>query len=267
MRLRDSLFIACFLALGLVRGIEAQSQSCPFQSCSTDTASSQAESENSLSIRLWNRSDFDLEQVQLGESPHFFEDIPPGHITDMLPVATLNELDSISVVAEGTPYQTSLEAIQEHEDEPAAYLIALTIDVATNTLHVHRGRRILNVVFMGGLCQYGVCSQQIDFYEDGTVLAQSGNDTTTVKQIEPEFMERLVNESEAADFDDIRSVPFTEICPTAYDGQETVFSFFLSTGPEVVASCSVQVDMSHPLFVAVNAATEAWEQTRVTTES
>jgi hypothetical protein len=57
----------------------------------------------------------------------------------------------------------------------------------------------------------------------------------------------------------IESRPFTDLCPTAYDGQETIYIFTvgLGTALERIASCEVEVDLSDPLFVAVSAALAA----------
>ena len=45
----------------------------------------------------------------------------------------------------------------------------------------------------------------------------------------------------------------------AYDGQETIYIFTAALGTrfERIASCEVEVDPSHPLFVAVSAALQA----------
>ena len=56
-----------------------------------------------------------------------------------------------------------------------------------------------------------------------------------------------------ADFEAIKSRPFKGDCPTAYDGQETVYTFGAPGGFETIASCTVAIDSSLPLFAAVDA--------------
>ena len=58
----------------------------------------------------------------------------------------------------------------------------------------------------------------------------------------------------AADFEAIRSRPFTGTCPIAFDGQEIIFDFGAAAAIERVASCQVAIDWSDPLFVAAVAA-------------
>ena len=45
-----------------------------------------------------------------------------------------------------------------------------------------------------------------------------------------------------------------------FDGQETVYTFTTPSGTERIASCEVDIDPAHPLFVAVSAALAAVER-------
>ena len=67
-------------------------------------------------------------------------------------------------------------------------------------------------------------------------------------------MQALAVEIEQADFDAIKSQPFTDTCPIAFDGQQFVYTFSVTGGSERIDSCQVVVDPENPLFVAVNAA-------------
>jgi hypothetical protein len=55
-------------------------------------------------------------------------------------------------------------------------------------------------------------------------------------------------------FDAIRARKFTGECPTAYDGQETIYEFGTPTGTERIASCETEIDPNQPVFAAVRAA-------------
>lgn len=59
---------------------------------------------------------------------------------------------------------------------------------------------------------------------------------------------------ERADFRTIKSRQFVGDCPTSFDGQETIYTFHLSTGEEVIDTCSVEIRPDDPLFSAVEAA-------------
>ena len=75
----------------------------------------------------------------------------------------------------------------------------------------------------------------------------------------PEVIESLQTEVEQADYVAIRGRPFTGECPTAFDGQEVIYTFHVTTGDREIASCEVAIDPADPLFVAVEAAL-AFEQ-------
>ena len=57
---------------------------------------------------------------------------------------------------------------------------------------------------------------------------------------------------EDADWEAILANPFTGDCPTAYDGQEQVYTFHVEPEPVVVASCTTIVDPSVEPFQTVS---------------
>ena len=111
---------------------------------------------------------------------------------------------------------------------------------------------LVTVEATGGLCPGGMCRSVIAIESDG--LAH---------QIEPVEAEihRATNEAIDAyraalavtSFDVIRSRPFTGVCPIAFDGQELIYTFATSAGPERISSCEVEIEPEDPLFAAVNA--------------
>lgn len=112
--------------------------------------------------------------------------------------------------------------------------------------------RLVTVEAHGGLCPEGECRRVFAIESDGLV-----------HQIEPEDVEvhRVAEETidvyraalSVTDFAAIRSRPFTGECPTAFDGQEVIYTFATPSGPERIASCEVEIDPQAPLFVAVDA--------------
>ena len=54
----------------------------------------------------------------------------------------------------------------------------------------------------------------------------------------PEVLSNLQTLIATTDFEIIKSRKFTGDCPTAYDGQETVYVFSAPGGPETIASCT-----------------------------
>ncbi|MBP1705598.1 MAG: hypothetical protein H6Q36_1337 [Chloroflexi bacterium] len=109
---------------------------------------------------------------------------------------------------------------------------------------------LLTVQTRGGECPGGPCGTTVVLERDGRVhqAAKPPNDLGTVW---PEALASLDAAIAAADFEEIRSHPFSGECPTAYDGQEIVFEFGAPGGVERIATCEVAVDFGSPLFVAV----------------
>jgi len=117
---------------------------------------------------------------------------------------------------------------------------------------------LVTIETRGGECPSGPCGSVVAIEADGRVHQLRPTDLVT-GQVPPEDLEALRTEIDQANFSLIESRPFTDLCPTAYDGQETIYIFTvgLGTGFERIASCEVVVDPSHPLFVAVAAALQA----------
>lgn len=109
---------------------------------------------------------------------------------------------------------------------------------------------LLTVQTRGGLCPEGPCSMTIVVERDGRVhqAAQPPNDLGAVS---PAALAALDAAIRATDFTEIRSHPFTGICPTAYDGQQVIFEFGAPDGVERISTCEVEIDPSAPLFAAV----------------
>jgi hypothetical protein len=105
----------------------------------------------------------------------------------------------------------------------------------------------------GGMCIDGPCGSTVTITADGKVTqtAPKPSDLGTVSE---STIDALVTEIEQADFEAIKSQPFTDTCPIAYDGQKVVYTFNVGSRTETIDSCEVVVDPENPLFVAVNAA-------------
>ena len=101
---------------------------------------------------------------------------------------------------------------------------------------------LLTLTMRGGLCAPGACWATYYVEQDGRVhmAAKPPNELADLRAA-----------ISAADFDEIRSHPFTGTCPTAYDGQEMVLEFATPAGTQQIASCEVAFDWNGPLFAAL----------------
>lgn len=116
---------------------------------------------------------------------------------------------------------------------------------------------LVTVQMRGGLCPEGMCDNSVVLERDGRAhsTAKPPNDRG---QVGSEAMAALTAAIQATDFAKLGSKPFTGQCPIAFDGQELVFEFNTVTGTQRIASCEVEVDWGHPLFVALGVALGQW---------
>ena len=63
---------------------------------------------------------------------------------------------------------------------------------------------------------------------------------------------KLTSLINTANFEEIRSKKFTGTCPTAYDGQEAIYTFYTLTETQTVSSCEFEIDNQSPLFSEIN---------------
>lgn len=175
--------------------------------------------------------------------------------------ATATPLPDEDGIATTAPTSTSEseEPAQTEEPTEEATITSTPLPIeATPTLSPASGGPLINIVATGGLCVPGeVCRYEVSIADDGTytTLRQDGAQTSGV--LDAELLARLKNEIVKADFQAIMSVPFTEMCPTAYDGQEIIYTFFVTGGQVVISSCMYVIDPGLPLFQAIDAALAA----------
>jgi hypothetical protein len=112
---------------------------------------------------------------------------------------------------------------------------------------------LVSVEYRGGECPSGACDRLLNIEADGRIHEVIPKDRV-LGTAPPEVVDALRTEVEQADYAAIKSRPFTGTCPTAVDGQETTYTFHVTTGDREIASCTVAIDPADPLFVAVEAA-------------
>jgi hypothetical protein len=95
---------------------------------------------------------------------------------------------------------------------------------------------LVTVETTGGECPDGPCGARYVIHRDGRV-ARSGTSGEASRQLPPDVIARIASLAAVADWDEVRSKPFTGQCPTAYDGQELSYTFETSVGPVAVRSC------------------------------
>lgn len=113
---------------------------------------------------------------------------------------------------------------------------------------------VIRVGYNGGLCPYGVCTSQWELSRDGSYFYITGSESTS--SIEGGVSVNIVNDLEQliaeTDFDAIKNDLFTDICPTAYDGQEVTYQFFLDERVENISTCVYNLAGSSELIRAID---------------
>jgi hypothetical protein len=112
---------------------------------------------------------------------------------------------------------------------------------------------LVTVTTRGGECVNGPCGSTIVIERDGRVH-QVMPQAADLGALPAEALGALDRAVKTTNFDAIRARKFTGECPTAYDGQETVYEFGAPTGTERIASCETEIDPNQPVFAAFTAA-------------
>jgi hypothetical protein len=92
---------------------------------------------------------------------------------------------------------------------------------------------LVTVELTGGECANGPCGSTYVIHADGRV----DGPPAAPRSVSPDEIAKLVALRSATDWDAVRSVPFTGDCPTATDGQKSVYAFPADTGDLVFDSC------------------------------
>jgi hypothetical protein len=128
---------------------------------------------------------------------------------------------------------------------------------STGSLAIPGTGPLVTVQMRGGMCPNEICDNSVVVERDGRVhsAAKPPND---LGRVPAEAMSTLTAAVGATDYAAIRSHPFTGECPVNFDGQELIFEFAAGAGTQRIASCEVDIDWGHPLFVAVGVALGEW---------
>ena len=96
---------------------------------------------------------------------------------------------------------------------------------------------LVTVEWRGGLCQYGGCSTVFEVTTDGAYRIVQGDGSEATGTTDEVLSTALSDAIARADFDAVRILGSTEICPTAYDGQEVIYTFHAPGGDERMSTC------------------------------
>ena len=136
-----------------------------------------------------------------------------------------------------------------------------TDHVQSSSVDARKVSPLLDIRWTGGLCagpSIGhVCRSRVVVYRDGSYRSSGDVTQPTQGSLDHQLIERLESAINEANFNEIRSKPFTGVCPSAYDGQEGLYEFSTSHGNEVIGSCKTNIDYKSKLFKVVDESYES----------
>jgi hypothetical protein len=116
---------------------------------------------------------------------------------------------------------------------------------------------LMTVQTRGGMCPEGMCDATVIVERDGLVHS-AAKPPNNLGLVAAPAMADLTAAVNATDWAALKAKPFTGECPIAFDGQEQIFEFTAGTETHRIASCEVEIDWGHPLFIAVTNALGEW---------
>lgn len=116
---------------------------------------------------------------------------------------------------------------------------------------------LITVQVRGGMCIEGACDHSVILEPDGRVH-DAATPPKELGRVPGATMATLTSAVQGADYATLKSKPFAGECPVNFDGQEMIFEFSVGSGTQRIASCEVDIDWGHPLFVAVGIALGEW---------
>lgn len=121
---------------------------------------------------------------------------------------------------------------------------------------------LLSVYAYGGLCpNNNACSTTTIIKNNGTILiipsvyfngSTNSLNTPFIGTLNSTELYKLTTLINSENFSALSSHPFTGTCPTAYDGQEVVYTFNTSNGNKTIDNCKIAINSTDNLFKEIN---------------
>lgn len=120
------------------------------------------------------------------------------------------------------------------------YYLKKVSQKGNDTIRKERGN-LLVVRNEGGLCVYGMCWNEVVVFTDGSWKYEDGEGDYNEGTIEKTQVSNLIKSVAETDFVKAKGYSFTDVCPTSYDGQKNVYTFYTELGVIKVDSCETDI--------------------------
>lgn len=178
---------------------------------------------------------------------------PVTFVTTTVIATTLSQASAPTFAATLLPKASSSSTtINQPKTSPTSQITATQPSQTTApTPAINSNKPLFTLHIIGGLCIYGDCISDITVNRDGSFLDKDGGGGQKSGVLDKKRVDELVTEIDRTDFNAIKSRKFVGTCPTAYDGQEFIYTFYLANSQERISSCQYALDSNSPLFVKI----------------
>lgn len=233
------------------------------------TASATPASKTPTTIRLYNHSEHDLEAVSLmflNETIEF-GDLPAASASAYIEVEAAYPIANVSAVLQDDLATTlddeplvaqPYDYVDVEPLHPGPYTYQIDVSAEFGVLEVTLMQPVVEIEMTGGLCLYGECYSQAIVYPEGIVIILAGSGDRYVVEIDPELVTEAQDAIAKVAIADLRAVPFTGTCPTAYDDLEFHYTFERLGVRETISTCEYAIDPSQPPFPSIQVLWDAF---------
>lgn len=135
---------------------------------------------------------------------------------------------------------------QKETDIPRGEIAAENEVIGSDTLII--------VERSGGLCPDGrVCEDRITIYGNGEMTRSRTGETAAISSDEVRGLSSAITKK---NIEELKRKKFSGLCPTAYDGMETVYIFVVEGKEERISSCEYEIPADNLLIGLVVKAVE-----------
>ena len=143
-----------------------------------------------------------------------------------------NERSSAIIV---TVYNNSYMSMNRAQKILAPLIIIVGIAaIIANTIK----KPIVSIYSSGGNCLFATCDSLLIILRDGSWIYTMGGKESKGK-IEYQMVTKLARIMKNTNFEELRQKPFTGVCPSAYDGMESTYTFYIQGRKEELNNCTI----------------------------
>jgi hypothetical protein len=124
-------------------------------------------------------------------------------------------------------------------------------DFSDEPVYYPQSKPLVKVTTTGGMCVYVACGAVTTVDTLGNLIRKDGSGKESIKKIDFTEISDLRSLVEGTNYEGMRRFPFTGTCPTAYDGTQYIYEFYVHGKVEILDMCKTNINYDDPLFVSL----------------